>query len=241
MLLEPKYVRFFGKRILKVYALNVPGGIIYVRSTGSDRPVVNEIFLQNAYEKFYSLKKGDIVIDVGANIGAFAVKAALEVAPDGHVFAIEPSMSNFRLLEKNIRENSLEECCTAIPCAFGNSTSTGMLEIYTRGESNSLVSRPHSDGIKSIGSENVRIDTLDNALLQQLDHLDFLKVDVEGFELEVLKGAERTLERFHPKIALEWHSFGPSMQELDLFLTATLGYSLELVDARKGHSMVYST
>ena len=239
ILLGPKFVRYLGKKIIKVYALRVPGGVIYVRSAGSDRPVVKEIFLENIYEKFYSLKPSDIVVDVGANIGAFAIKAAFEVAPAGHVFAVEPASSNFRLLERNIEINSLEDSCTAMHCAFGSSTSTGRLHIYTRGASNSLVNRELEGTLKSLGTEDVQIDTLDNVLFNKLTRLDFLKVDVEGFELEVLKGAEKTLSKFHPKIALEKHSFGPPMRELALFLSTTFGYTLESMDSGSGHGMVY--
>lgn len=239
-MLGPKFVRFLAKKIIKVYALRVPGGVIYVRSAGSDRPIVKEIFLENVYEKFYNLKPNDVVVDVGANIGAFAIKAALEVAPSGHVFAVEPASSNFHLLERNIRRNSLEESCTAMHCAFGNSASTGKLHIYTRGASNSLVNRPESERLlKSLRTEDVQIDTLDDVLFHKLTRLDFLKIDVEGFELEVLKGAENTLSKFHPKIALENHSFGPPVHEIALFLRTRFGYTLESTDSGSGHGMVY--
>jgi len=59
-----------------------------------------EIFVQNVYEKYYKIKRNNVVIDVGANVGMFTVKAALAVGSRGKVIAIEPVRENLIVLKK---------------------------------------------------------------------------------------------------------------------------------------------
>jgi len=65
------------------------------------------IFINKVYERFYKLKEGDTVVDVGANVGMFTVKASLSVEDKGNVVSIEPIEQNFELLKKNIKFHNL--------------------------------------------------------------------------------------------------------------------------------------
>ena len=67
-----------------------------------------EIFINKVYKRFYKLKEGDIVVDVGANVGMFTVKASLSVGDKGKVVSIEPIEENFELLKRNVEFHNLK-------------------------------------------------------------------------------------------------------------------------------------
>ena len=67
-----------------------------------------DVFVREVYEGFYRLREGDVVIDVGAHVGMFMVKAAMSVGERGKVVAIEPVEENLRLLRKNVELHELD-------------------------------------------------------------------------------------------------------------------------------------
>ena len=148
-----------------------------------------EIFIKQVYERFYKVKEGDIVVDVGANVGMFTVKAALSVGDKGKVVSIEPIEENFELLKKNVEFHNLVNV-QIIRKALGRERGkTTMIK--------SLLSGTHQlKGLKNpefpIQEVDVEMDTLDNIVKQlNINRIDLLKIDVEGAELEVLKGAKK--------------------------------------------------
>jgi hypothetical protein len=87
-----------GKRVPKIFV--VPD--IYAVDCALD------VFVRKVYERFYRLREGDVVIDVGAHVGMFTVKAAMSVGERGKVVAIEPVEENVRLLRKNVELHELD-------------------------------------------------------------------------------------------------------------------------------------
>ena len=153
---------------------------------------------QRDYEREpdFALLPGQVVVDLGANLGVFATHAAKSVGPTGRVLAVEPHPDNFRRLEGNAQRNGLKwlECVQA---AAGDRDGSVELFVHERGINHSIV---RGSG-KSV---TVPLRTVD-ALVREhkLERLDFLKVDIEGAVPEALRGAGETLRRFRPKIALE--------------------------------------
>jgi hypothetical protein len=86
-----------GKRIPKIFV--VPD--IYAVDCALD------VFVKEVYERFYRLREGDVVIDVGAHVGMFTIKAAMSVGEKGKVVAVEPVEENLRLLRKNVELHEL--------------------------------------------------------------------------------------------------------------------------------------
>ena len=70
--------------------------------------IVGEVYASKIYSRCYSLRPGDVVLDLGAHVGTFAIYAAKQVGPTGRVIAFEPSGNNFRLLEQNVLLNGLD-------------------------------------------------------------------------------------------------------------------------------------
>ncbi len=149
------------------------------------------------------LRPGALVIDAGANFGHYALSAANLVGPDGLVVAFEPHPDAFALLEAN-RDLLPLDNLVAVPVALGAGDGTKDL---------------HSDltnkGGASFYSWNVRVvdgaplpvsvRSLDQYLSESLKDrpVEVIKIDVQGFEMEVLRGAARTIERDHPAVLCE--------------------------------------
>ena len=136
---------------------------------------------------------GDIVIDAGSWIGDFAAYASVKGAT---VYAFEPSKENYRGLERTAELNG-----NITPVNKGLSDSNMSMDIHILPDhlSASSFMEFHS-GTHSEQAETVRLD--DFVRENNLPRVDFIKADIEGFERHMLAGAQETLARFAPKLAL---------------------------------------
>jgi FkbM family methyltransferase len=141
--------------------------------------------------------KDAVVLDIGSNIGVWSRMFAQRV-PDGKVFAFEPSPSTFQLLVKNCSEYPNIVC---VPSALGAESGTiGFCEDMEPAL-RYVVSKPN--GAKATTS--VPVSRLDDWVSAAgLTRIDFIKIDVEGAEEELIDGAIATLERLQPTILFEF-------------------------------------
>lgn len=136
------------------------------------------------------LKPGDWVIDAGANIGAYSFAFLHKVGLNGKVICFEPNPIAFECLYKNIGNHP-----NCFPFHSFLSNKISEYEIVNETQNFGMAYGKESDKNKGICS--TYIDALD------LEKLDFIKIDVEGMELEVLEGASKTIERFNPVMYIE--------------------------------------
>jgi len=143
-----------------------------------------EIFQDEVYEKIGSPKEGDIVLDIGAYVGMFTVKASTLVGESGLVVAIEPAENNLSFLRQNTagRKN-----VRIVSKAVSNCVGKAKLYISTASPCHTLI-KSHK---RYTEVETTTIDALVSQL--ELPRVDFIKIDAEGFEYEILKGAESVL------------------------------------------------
>jgi len=168
------------------------------------------------------LKAGSVVLDIGANIGYYSLTAAPLVGSEGCIYAFEPASQQFvRLKDNALRIGFLQ----IHPYKLALSDKSGEATIHLEDEYNTGSASLRSAGPKNIWDEIVICTTLDDFVESQaLDHLDVIKIDVEGYESAVLNGGHKTLERFHPVLLVEVQEYlqelaGFSRQELfDLLL-----------------------
>lgn len=140
---------------------------------------INEI---KEYLKRYNLKKGDSVIDCGAYRGYFTVLASKLVGEEGKVIAIEPDPFNVMLLKKNIKANKLNNVII-----IQKGLSNKEIEIgWSIGGIVSQINRSKLFKIKTTTIDNIFKKT-------RLGTVDFIKMDIEGAEIEALYGAANTL------------------------------------------------
>ena len=156
-----------------------------------------EIFHDRVYEQLFSMAAGDVVIDIGAHVGVFTIKAAKAVGEKGQVVAIEPEPKNVALLRHNIASNGIENVIV-IGKAVTSYKGKAKLNLSDVSSCDSIAQPlPYSRG----DYIEVETDSLDNIVSELgLSRVDFIKIDAEGSEPEILKGAERTLA--HPNIKL---------------------------------------
>lgn len=139
-----------------------------------------------------NVKKGDIVLDIGANIGYYTLLFAQLVGPHGRVYAFEPDPSNFDLLKKSIELNGYQNV-TLIQKAVSNKS--GKIKLYL-GDGNRAINRIYDAGMND-ARQSVEVDivNLDNYFQDYTGKIDFVKIDVEGSEGGVLEGMPLILQK----------------------------------------------
>lgn len=156
-----------------------------------DRGAKCDVYDKSLYERFYKPRKGNVVVDVGAHIGLFTLKIALQVGEKGRVIAVEPEKKNYAFLTENIRINRYRNV-TPVDLALSDFEGKARFFLKARSVSHSLFGKTFVTPI--IGSTEVDVTTLDKMLEKlAVNRVDLLKINVEGAELNVLKGGEHLL------------------------------------------------
>jgi FkbM family methyltransferase len=142
------------------------------------------------------------VIDVGANVGVYTFSAAQRVGPRGRVLAVEPFSRCLRCLEETCRINELDwvQICGG---AASDRIGTARLQLYTASELNEIITGDVEEPVHG-SFEEVPCFTLDSLVEQEnVNRVDYLKIDAEGHEMSVLIGSEKILSEFFPIILYE--------------------------------------
>ena len=225
--LEKRPSRFLASRLLwktgicRLFTIERHGYRIRFQPTAMSA----SLWVDNEYsardEEFFRalLKPGDVVIDVGANIGALTLCAAAAVGPSGNVFSIEAHPLTFRYLTRNLRLNR----CTNVEAynlAMGDKRDQVTFTNQRSDDQNAVT----SDGL------GIKIDLcpLDEVIPGEAP-VALLKIDVEGYELFVLRGAAHTLERTQVLFFESWQRhfarYGCSLSDI-ITLLDSKGFSL---------------
>jgi FkbM family methyltransferase len=155
------------------------------------------------------LEPGNVGIDVGANVGLVTLAMAKTVGETGHVIAIEPGTILYERLQRNLSLNpALKKRVTSHQ--IGVSDKSGIL--FWQEDKNNR----GNAGLNNTVGEAVNIETLD-VLLEGYEAIDFIKIDVEGMEYEVIKGAEKILIKHKPILFYETHSVFLEVRRKTLF------------------------
>src|SRR5918995_826644 len=136
-------------------------------------------------------KERDIVVDIGAHIGLYTIITSKRVGPNGKIIAIEANPDNFQMLNSNVKLNQLINV-TSLNCAIYSKETK--IKLYLAGEGtgqtiyNTIMAERANKGKEKF--VEISANTLDHLLqLQEISEVNWIKIDVEGAELEVLRGA----------------------------------------------------
>jgi FkbM family methyltransferase len=174
------------------------------------------------------LSPGAVFFDVGAHIGYDSIKASVIVGDRGRVVAFEPNPNTLLQLRSNIEASEARNVVVQ-PIACTDTETTLTLFDSTLGGNSGASSLSRENAGPVTRSYTVRGRPIDDVVMELgVQRLDVLKADVEGAELIVLRGASKTLQRFHPKLVLEvvprqLANMGASVDELEAFVRS-VGY-----------------
>ncbi|HLN03132.1 MAG TPA: FkbM family methyltransferase [Bryobacteraceae bacterium] len=191
------WVYFFVSRFQRRNGLlKFRNGLVFsIRPRSSDRASITEVNILRAYSQ---PAPGAIVLDVGANIGAFTLRAARTA---NLVYAIEPVQSNCEMLIQNC---DLNRVSNVRPVRLAISGENGEAEMSTNGVTSSLHWRE-----PGTAAEMVHTQTLERFLdANSIKHVDFLKMDCEGAEWDILRDM-RVFSRIS-HVEMEYHVFNRS-------------------------------
>ena len=160
-------------------------------------PSFDDVWLRNVYYP-YQPRRDHVVMDVGAHMGFFTLKIARKVA---RVIAVEPDPTNFRFLSRNVNVNKLGGKVALENLALGEKERMIFLDRDGYG-----FGRTKTTSAKTCVS--VRMTTIDNLVdRERVDRLDIIKIDTEGNELEILRGATAALKKYKPDLLLAAYHF----------------------------------
>jgi len=166
-----------------------------------DKNIENVIYERGVYEQGTVsvlqdfLKAGDTFVDVGANIGWLSLIGAQKATKNGKVYAFEPVPSTFDILKSNKEINNFTQI-TLKQFALGNKEEN--VTIYPEKENRggaSILNHQSENGVE------IEVKTLDSLNLKTA--INVIKIDVEGFELDVLKGGINSIKKDKPKLIIE--------------------------------------
>jgi FkbM family methyltransferase len=152
------------------------------------------------------VKPGQCCFDVGANIGIYVLQLARWSAPDGRIVAFEPNPATLRVLHKHVEMNGLESRVTVVPLAAGSHPGQAPLYDSEAGSGLSRLGAPHADLGVPVEPMQVPLTTIDHYCRETGIVPDWILIDVEGYEYEVLLGAAETLRRHRPRVLVELHA-----------------------------------
>jgi FkbM family methyltransferase len=200
---------------LVYYSINKPAHTSYELAKGNDGKiafkttfkevamVTNEALYFivpdfNYYQHFHKVKANDVVLDAGANCGHLTLFFSKLVGKEGAVYAFEPDKFNITRIETNRKLNpDLPDNIKIEELLLWNENK--LVDFYEAGTvGSSAVWIPNAD--KCVKKEAVRID--DWVLKNNIQKLDFIKMDIEGAELEALDGCVQTIEKLKPNFAI---------------------------------------
>ena len=224
--LQSVHIRFKGK-----------GDIVKILYSDQHLIRFKKSFEYQTLELFVSfLKEGDVVIDVGANVGLFSLLGSKYIGNTGKIYSFEPTLDTYEIFNENIKLNTIENIFPlripladkSIPIIMVNPDKKGgeYLDALNR------IQRVEKDEqVESI----MYTETFDDFVRKsEIHRIDIVKIDIEGAELLFFKGAKDSLSKFRPKIifeANENHCQAFDYKVIDVLLyVKELGYDLKQIN-----------
>jgi FkbM family methyltransferase len=201
-------------------------------------------FLQPDYEADLArylrarMRPGERVLDIGAHIGVYALQIARWTSPGARVIAFEPNPGTAQVLRRHLRMNRLDEAVRVEEVALGRSAGATAL-FGDPGSGTSRLAAPNPDDFHARPMNAVMVQTVDAYCAEHGIEPDWMLLDVEGFEFDVLAGALDTIRRRGPRVSIVleihptlWPMTGWTRADIDAFLQSIGRRALPLTGQR---------
>jgi len=187
----------------KIYKVSLKNGLIV---EGGSRSLILDITQEIFADKIYTsdevyIKNGDNVLDIGSNIGVFALFAFSQSAK--HIYCIEPDPDNINLIKKNISNNNIQNIETFKYAISGHNCQNTKLYKSDYDSHESLILVNNGKLSDSIDVRSITLEKLLNSI--DLEKIDFLKMDCEGSEGDIIKYSNKIVWGKINKISIEYH------------------------------------
>ncbi|MBL6957684.1 MAG: FkbM family methyltransferase [Rhodospirillales bacterium] len=144
---------------------------------------------------------GAVAFDVGANLGEWSLLMAKSIGPSGKLYSFEPLPFLAEAIDKTLKANGFKQA-RVIAGAVSNKSGEATLSVDYRHTGKSRIGTLESDGeTERLAVKTLTLDDFSNS--ENLERLDFIKIDVEGHEAAVIEGAKDVLSKFRPTLILE--------------------------------------
>ncbi|MEM8736671.1 MAG: FkbM family methyltransferase [Planctomycetota bacterium] len=175
---------------------------------------------------------GDHVVDAGACFGDTALAFATSVGETGRIYSFEPLANNLRVFEHNLNQNpELKDRIHVIPAGAGDQDN----ELPLLQTENAEQTNP-GFSLNQVDAGMIPVRTVDSLVAKgEIEKVDFIKMDIEGFEMKALAGAEKTIREMRPKLAISaYHKPEDYFAIANWIASLDLGYHFHL-----GHYTVF--
>lgn len=187
---------FFRKKEFIKYRLR-QGLVLNLRTRDVDGHIIDNILLNEYFLPEFEISANDTVLDIGANIGAFSLLAAKK-AFNGRVIAVEPVGQSFHILEKNIALNHAKNIVAIKKAVFNKKGGRRIFVNYYSGMSNFFDFQKEFEQVSCI-----TLTDLFNKF--NIETCDFLKIDAEGSEYEIITSTKKQVLNKIKKLVFEYH------------------------------------
>ena len=199
-----------------------------IKATGHYEPIETKFVMQ-------WVKQGNTVFDIGAHIGYYSLILSKLAGDKGQVFAFEPCVQSFRLLQENMR---LNKCTNIFPRCAAVLDKTGRTRLYLNDEN---IADSRITQIDNANFSLVPCMRLDDFFLDYIKKIDFIKMDIQGAEIKALKGMGGILEKHEDiKLLIEFwphglRQCGDNPEDL-LHLLLDCGFNVSFITKHRGRT-----
>lgn len=210
---------------MESFTTNIGKYTIHYYSGKEFHTLKREIFTEKIYD-FHFDSKNPVIVDIGANIG-LSVIYFKSICPNSKIIAFEPNPYTFELLEKNIFENNLTDV-TLVKKAVA--TESGVRKLYVDSSDNLNFST--SSFLQGAWDRSEKIQELVDVECISLkslinDYVDLMKIDVEGYEYQLLSNSKSVLE-YVDNLFIEYHPIKKGTLKKLINLLKSAGYGIEV-------------
>ena len=210
-MLSYELYRIFRKTVIK--EVNGLKMLLNLRDRGVSRDLFmygkRELIPTNYLLNGHIVKEGDVVLDIGANIGYYVLIESKLVGEQGKVYAIEPVSSNLAQLQQNLKLNNCKNV-EVFKLAVGDKNGKAKIYIPEKRNLSTLDKNALEGNLKSV--EEIEVITVDS-FLDKKPKPNFIRMDVEGYEFYIIKGMNKTL-KLNIKLFIEIHPHKMTEEQL---------------------------